>query len=141
MRDGTTGEFLNSLRIRPRDLSVSQCSRRGSTAGPGGCGPSAPAADSCAGRATRCRGFHAPSLLHWFPLQPAEPLLGWINTGCSSTVLPRALYSSAVFTACRLVPRLPHTNTSGFTFEFTLRHHFVTFFLCWLLADTFFQEG
>lgn len=100
----TTGEFPSSLRIHPCDLSMSKCSRRGSTAGPGGCGPSTPAADSCAERATRCRGFHAPSLLCWFPLQPAEPLLGWINTGCSSTALPRALNSSAHFAARRLVP-------------------------------------
>lgn len=58
---------------------------------PGGCGLPTPAADSCAERATRCWGFHAPSLLHWFPLQPAEPSLGGINTGCSSSVPPWAL--------------------------------------------------
>lgn len=33
-------------------------------------------------RATRCRVFHAPSLLGWLPLQPAEPSRRRINTGC-----------------------------------------------------------
>ncbi|GLD69302.1 DNA-binding protein SATB2-like protein [Lates japonicus] len=91
---------------------------------PGGCGLLTPAADSCAERATRCLGFHAPSLFHWFPLQPAEPLPAWINTGCSSAVPPWAR-SSARFAARRLA--LHKAEQAVFGFKFTLSHCFVTF--------------
>ncbi|CAB1433517.1 unnamed protein product [Pleuronectes platessa] len=54
---------------------------------PRGCGLLTPAADSCAQGATRCLGFHAASLLHWFS---RRSLLNHYWVGLTPAVPPGA---------------------------------------------------
>lgn len=88
------------------NLSLSQRSRWGSTAGWVAVGPRHQLQTLVQKEPPGVWDFTLLSSFHWFLLPPAEPLLGWISTGCSSTVPPRAC-SSARFTA-----RLPHTGPS-----------------------------
>lgn len=129
----TTGELFKQASISPCNLSVKPVKPLRRHSWPGGCGLSTPAADSCAERATRCRGFHAPSLFCWFPLRPAEPLLGWINTGCSSTVPPRARSTALLSTGAPCPSHQTEKSVFGFVFKFTLSRCFVTF-LRWRFA-------
>lgn len=114
LRGQVSGPQVDPQRIRPCDLSVSRRSRRGGTAGRG---LPAPAAE----RATRCRGFHAPSLLHRFPLQPAEPLP---NRGLAPAAPPQRCHG-----ALQLSSHSPPVDWRPVWTRFPLSHRFCKTFL------------
>lgn len=105
--DWSTAEVINPFSRQIMcwsNLSASQRSRRGSTAGRVAVGSRHQLQTLVQKEPPGVWDFTLLPSFQRFLLPPAEPLLGWISTGCSSTVPPWA-QSSPRFTA-----HLPHTG-------------------------------